>query len=69
LSALPSPSTSSLVVSGGESSRVEMVETDDSMSEWRIVYFSVVMSSVNGAANATLFAVGNIGLDCAKVLR
>jgi len=69
LSALPSPSTSDLAVSGGESSRVEMVETDDSMSEWRIVYFAVVISSVNGAAKATFFAVGNIGFDCAKVLR
>jgi len=69
LSASPSLSTSGLSVSGGDSSRVDMVEIDDSMSECRIVYFSVVMSSVNGAANATFFDVGNIGLDCAKVLR
>jgi hypothetical protein len=69
LSALPSPSASSLFVSGGESSRVEMVETEDSISEWRIVYLSVVISSVNGAAKATFFDVGNIGLDCAKVRR
>ena len=69
LRALPSPSTSSLLVSGGESSRVEMVETEDSMSEWRIVYFSLMMSSVSGAAKATFFDVGNIGLDCANILR
>jgi hypothetical protein len=31
------------------------------------VYFSVVISSVSGARNATFFAVGNIGRDCAKV--
>jgi len=39
------------------------------MSEWRIVYFSLMMSSVSGAAKATFFDVGNIGLDCANVLR
>lgn len=33
------------------------------------MYLSVVISSVSGARNATFFAVGNIGLDCAKVLR
>lgn len=69
LSASPSLSTCSLSVSGGERSRVDMVEIDDSMSECRIVYLSVVISSVNGAAKATFFAVGNIGFDCAKVLR
>lgn len=31
------------------------------------MYFSVVISSVSGARNATFFAVGNIGRDCAKV--
>jgi hypothetical protein len=33
-----------------------------------MVYLSVVMSSVSGARNATFFAVGNIGRDCAKFL-
>lgn len=32
------------------------------------MYFSVVMSSVRGARKATFLVVGNIGLDCAKVL-
>jgi len=39
------------------------------MSECFIVYFSFLISSVNGARKATFFAAGNIGLDCAKVRR
>jgi hypothetical protein len=33
-----------------------------------MVYFSVVISSVKGARNATFFDAGNIGRDCAKAL-
>lgn len=54
-----SPSDSA---SGGESSRVDIVEFEDSMSECRIVNFSVVMSSVRGARKATFLVTGNIGL-------
>ena len=64
--ASPSLNPPGFSVSGGDSSSVEMVEMDDSISECRIVYFSVVISSVSGARNATFFAVGNIGRDCAK---
>jgi hypothetical protein len=62
----PSLGVWSFSVSGGDSSNVEMVDIDDSMSECRIVYRSVVMSSVSGARKATFFAAGNIGLDCAN---
>lgn len=55
-------------MSGGDSSSVEIVDIDDSMSECLMVYLSVVMSSVSGARKATFFAVGNIGRDCAKFL-
>lgn len=41
---------------------MEMVDMEESMSEWRRVYFSVLMSSVRGARKATFFAAGNIGL-------
>lgn len=54
--------------SGGDSSKVDIVDIDDSRSECRIVYFSVVISSVNGARKATFFEVGNIGRDCEKFL-
>lgn len=64
--AVSSPSVST---SGGESSRVEIVECEDSMSEWRRVNLSLVMSSVKGARKATFFETGNIGLDWAKVRR
>jgi hypothetical protein len=65
--ASPSLSSSGFSVSGGDSSSVEMVEIEDSMSECLMVYRSVVISSVSGARNATFFAVGNIGRDCEKV--
>jgi hypothetical protein len=64
----PSLGVSSFSVSGGDSSKVDMVDIDDSMSECRIVYRSVVMSSVSGARKATFLAAGNIGLVCANVL-
>lgn len=54
---------------GGGSSSVEIVDEDDSMSECFNVYFSVLMSSVNGARNATFFVAGNIGFDCENVRR
>ena len=66
--ASPSLNCSGFSVSGGDSSSVEMVEMDESMSECLMVYFSVVISSVSGARNATFFAVGNIGRDCEKFL-
>ena len=63
----PLPASPSLPsFSGGDSSRVEMVEVDESMSEWLNVYFVVLISSASGARNATFFAAGNIGLDCAN---
>ena len=54
------------LASGGDSSSVEIVEADDSMSECRHVYFSVLISSSSGALNATFFAEGNMGFDCAS---
>ena len=46
---------------GEGSSRVEIVDDEDSMSECAIMYLVVLMSSVKGARNATFFGVGNIG--------
>jgi hypothetical protein len=41
----------------------------DSMSEWRNVYFVVLISSVNGVWKPTLFGVGNMGLLCENDIR
>lgn len=50
----------------GESSSVDIVDVDDSMSECFIVYVEVLMSSVNGVRNETCFVAGNIGFDCVR---
>ena len=51
----------------GDSSVV--VEDADSMSECAMVNLMFQMVSVKGARNDTLFAMGNIGRDCANDIR
>lgn len=40
---------------------VDRVETDDSRSEWAIVYLVVVISSSSGVRKQTCFSAGNMG--------
>lgn len=47
---------------------VEMVDTDDSRSEWAMVYFVVVISSSSGVRKQTCFSAGNMG-RLAAILR
>lgn len=58
--------SASTVGSGGDSSRVDMVDDDESMSDCAMVYLLFLMSSVKGARKETFFDASKVGRDGAK---